>query len=116
MVHADTIYKYFRLIKNKDINRILDLFADDAIIYEPFSNIHEGLKGKSAINLEVVLMANDGLQHKIEIEHANNKNQVTMLVTFERGGSVQARFTFQLEEEAIEHRMNKIRSLHIVFS
>ncbi len=116
LVHGDTVYEYFRLIKNKDINRLLDLFVDDAIIYEPFSNIDGGLRGKSAIKpfLEVALMANDGLQHRIEIEqqqqrNADNKNQVTALVTFERGGIVQARFTFQLEE-AIEHSMNKIRS------
>ncbi len=94
----------------------MDLLVDDAIIYEPFSNIDGGLRGKSAIKpfLEVALMANDGLQHRIEIEqqqqrNADNKNQVTALVTFEIGGIVQARFTFQLEE-AIEHSMNKIRS------
>jgi hypothetical protein len=89
----------------------LDLFADDVIIYEPFSNIQGGLRGKRAIKpfLEVALMANDGLQHKIEIEqqqqpkrNTDNKNQVRALVTFERGGIVQARFTFQLEE-AIEY-------------
>lgn len=123
IVHGDTVYEYFRLIENKDINRLLDLFADDAIIYEPFSNIQGGLRGKSAIKpfLEVTLMANDGLQHKLEIEqqqqqerNTNIKNQITALVTFERGGIVQARFTFQLEE-AIEHSMNKIRSLHIEF-
>jgi ketosteroid isomerase-like protein len=34
----EIIYEYFRLVKNKDINRLLDLFADDGIVYEPFSN------------------------------------------------------------------------------
>ena len=43
------VYEYFRLIKNKDINGVLDLFADDAIIYEPFSKVDEGLKGKGSI-------------------------------------------------------------------
>jgi len=75
--NTDTVYEYFRLVKNKDINRLLDLFADDAIIYEPFSNIQEGLRGKSAIKpfLEIVLMANDGLQHKIEFEQQNQQQQ-----------------------------------------
>jgi ketosteroid isomerase-like protein len=125
MVQEDTIYGYFRLIKNKDINRLLDLFTDDAIIYEPFSNIQGGLRGKSAIKpfLEIALMANDGLQHKIEIEqkkqqqrqsNTGKEDKVTALVTFQRGGMVQVRFTFQLEE-AVEHTMNKIRSLHIEF-
>lgn len=29
----EIIYEYFRLVKNKDINRLLDLFADDGIVY-----------------------------------------------------------------------------------
>jgi hypothetical protein len=125
LVQVDTIYEYFRLIKNKDINRLLDLFTDDAIIYEPFSNVHGGLRGKSAIKhfLEIALMANHGLQHKIEIEqkkqqqrqsNPDKEDQVTALVTFQRGGIIQARFTFQLEK-AIKHSINKIRSLHIEF-
>jgi hypothetical protein len=98
-------------------------FFDDAIIYEPFSKVDGGLRDKSAIKpfLEIALMANDGLQHKIEIEqrqqqqrNIDNKNQVSALVTFQRGGMIQARFTFQLEE-AIKHSINKIRSLHIEF-
>ncbi|MFY9869800.1 MAG: hypothetical protein WAK17_08800 [Candidatus Nitrosopolaris sp.] len=33
----DIIHEYFRLIRTKDIYSLLDLFMDDAIIYEPFS-------------------------------------------------------------------------------
>lgn len=126
-VNVDTVYEYFRLIKNKDINRVLDLFVDDAVVYEPFSNVLGGLRGKSAIKpfLEIALMANDGLQHKIEIKHQkqqqqqrqskiDKEDQVTALVTFQRGGMIQARFAFQLEK-AIHHSMNKIQSLHIEF-
>jgi hypothetical protein len=125
LVCADTIYEYFRLIKNKDINKLLDLFTDDAIIYEPFSNVHGGLRGRSAIRpfLEIAFMANDGLQHKIEIEqkkqqqqqsNTDKEDQVTAVVTFQRGEIIQARFTFQLEK-TIKHSINKIRSLHIEF-
>ncbi len=65
---------------------MLNLFADDATIHEPFSNIDGGLKGKSAIKpfLEVAMMATDGMGHEIEFEKSrinNNdtKNQVTAL-------------------------------------
>lgn len=43
------VFEYFRLIKNKDIEQLIDLFADNAIIYEAFSRLIEGSKGKSAI-------------------------------------------------------------------
>jgi hypothetical protein len=75
-------------------------------------------------------MANDGLQHKIEFEEqlkqeqeqrsTDNKNQVTALVTFERGGTVQGRFEFELADAELKencnwHRLKKIQSLHIKF-
>ena len=130
------VYEYFRLIKNKDISRLLDLFADDAIIHEPFSNIERGLQGKSAIEsfLQVSVMANNGLQRKIEFGKAQNDsdnntdnrskegNQITALVTFERGGTVQGRFTFGLlgSKQEQEHyryrdREKKIQTLRIEF-
>jgi SnoaL-like domain len=133
-VNKSIVYEYFRLIKNKDIDGILNLFNENAVIYEPFSNIEGGLQGKSAIRpfFDVVLMANDGLQYKIEFVKAqdgsNNENkedsnnQVTALVTFERGGTVQGQFTFKLrsEEEEPYHyrgedRAKKIQTLHIEF-
>ena len=101
------VYEYFRLLKNKDINRLLNLFADDAIIHEPISNIDGGLKGKSAIKpfLEVAMMAYERMQHEIEFEKSianknDAKNQVTALVTFEKGGRVRARYNFELSTES----------------
>lgn len=124
LINENTVYEYFKLIKDKDINRLLDLFADDAIVFEPFSNIHGGLKGKNTIKpfLEVVVMANDGLQHEIEFEQqqgsTDNKEQVVALVTIERGGRVKARFTFELaptRESYDSHALKKIQSLRIEF-
>jgi hypothetical protein len=132
-VNKSIVYEHFRLIKNKDIDGILNLFDENAIIYEPFSNIEGGLQGKSAIKpfFDIVLMANDGLQYKIEFVKAqdgsNNENkedsdQVTTLVTFEKGGTVQGQFTFKLRSEEEEQyrswggdRAKKIQTLHIEF-
>jgi hypothetical protein len=133
-VNKSIVYEYFRLIKNKDIDGILNLFNESAIIYEPFSNVEGGLQGKSAIRpfFDVVMMANDGLQYKIQFvkaqdgsnnENKEDSNHVTALVTFERGGTVQGRFTFKLrseEEEEQYHymggdRAKKIQTLHIEF-
>jgi len=132
LVNRSIVCEYFRLIKNKDINRLLDLFADGATIYEPFSKIHGGLHGTSAIKafLEVALMASDGLRHEIRFEkqqekpdssnkynNSNDDNQVTALVTFERGGKVKARFTFELssEENYNSQKQKKIQSMLIQF-
>jgi ketosteroid isomerase-like protein len=124
LLDEDIVYEYFKLIKNKDINRLLDLFSNDAIIYEPFSNINRGLRGKRAIKpfFEVAMMANDGLQHQIEFERQksiDDVDQVTALVTFERGGRVQARFTFSLISEGegynLRDNQKKIQTLCIEF-
>lgn len=109
------VYEYFRLIKNKDINGLLSLFTDDAIVNEPFSNISGGIQGKSAIKsfLEVALLANSGLTHSIAIEkplcsNNNINDKITALVTFQRGDSIRARFTFELVPVLIQSNDNNI--------
>jgi ketosteroid isomerase-like protein len=122
------VYEYFRLIKNKDIDGVLNLFANDAIIYEPFSNIDEGLKGKGSIRpfLDVVIMATDGMKDEIEFEYekaqgANKEEDETVaaLVTFERGGKTQARYRFELisrqEQYDYTDGGKKIQTLRIEF-
>jgi len=37
------VFEYFELIKNKDIERLMNLFSPDAIVYEPFSKLREGV-------------------------------------------------------------------------
>ena len=127
LTDEDIVHEYFRLIKTKDVYRLLDLFADDALIDEPFSKSEAGkggLQGKSAIEpfLNVAMMVNAGLREEIEIEKSklrrdNGINQVTAYVTFERGGKVKARFTFELssEENYNSQKQKKIQSLRIQF-
>jgi hypothetical protein len=105
--------------------RLLDLFADDAVIDEPFSKSEAskgGLQGKIAIEpfLNVSIIA--GLREEIEIEKSkltcdNGIKRVIAYVTFERGGKVKARFTFELtsEENYNSQKQRKIQSLRIQF-
>ena len=118
------VYEYFRLITKKDVNALSNLFADDAIVYEPFSNIDGGLKGGDSIKhfLSVVLMANDGMRHEIEfVKASDNKEEdkTVALVTFEKGEKVQARYVFELtskhEQYGYTDEGKKIRTLHIEF-
>jgi hypothetical protein len=137
------VLEYFRLIQEKDIEQLMDLFVPDAVIYEPFSKLTGGLRGRSAIEsfFRVVIMANDSLQyhliiekksylgiHRIDSENnnkntANNSKVITVLVTFQRGDSVRARFTFEFSTDyshnnvadIFSSRHNRIKALHIEF-
>ena len=124
----DIVYEYFRLIRTKDIYRLLDLFMDDAIIHEPFSKSDDGngrLQGKTAIEsfLTIAMMASAGLREEVEIEKSELRrdddiNQVIAYVTFERGGKLQAKFTFELSSEEncnSLQKQKKIKSLDIQF-
>jgi ketosteroid isomerase-like protein len=58
--NKDILLEYFKLIKNKDIGSLMELFAPDAIVYEPFSKITGGLKGKRAIESFFSQRCNNG--------------------------------------------------------
>jgi hypothetical protein len=136
--NKDIVFEYFKLIKNKDIVNLMDLFAPDAIVYEPFSNITGGLKGKRAIEsfLRIAIMANDTLQHRLVIEKEyelhetksdpqdsnNNTKVITALVIFEKGDALKSRFTFELTSQnsyndrtSTSLKYNMIKTLHIHF-
>ena len=119
----------------------MDLFAPDAIVYEPFSKLTGGLRGKQAIEsfLRIAIMANDTLQHQIIIEKEYDINRsvvddkgirndtnnntsydakvITALVMFEKGDSLKAKFRFELNSDnnATNSKQNKIKALHIQF-
>ncbi len=107
---------YFRGIDNKDLDSILELFDYDAELYEPFSNITGGLKGKSSIEpfLKVAMMANNNLERRIKIEKTSNPNSVTALITFKRSDKVNSRFTFKFQDDETSGK-KKIKSLRIEF-
>lgn len=138
----DIVFEYFRLIRNKNIEWLMDLFAPDAIIYEPFSKLTGGLKGKISIEsfLKVVVMASNTLQYRVFIEknpeikdgvralqnnHQNigdsniGNKVISALVVFEKGDSLNARFTFELTPAYNNYdndsRRNKINALYIQF-
>jgi ketosteroid isomerase-like protein len=140
--NEDIVFEYFKLIKNKDIESLMDLFVPDAIVFEPFSKMTGGLQGRRSIEsfLRVAIMANDTLQHQIIIEkeanineaksdHEGNSNHtgkdntnvVTAMVKFEKGDSIKARFTFELTSDdsgnghTVGQKYNRIKTLHIHF-
>ena len=94
--NRDLIREYFNLISSRDLGRLLGLFADDAVVYEPFSS-EEGLNGKGEIEpfLKVVLMANAGLEREIIFpDNEEGSDEMTVQVLFKRGGVIRGSFAF----------------------
>ena len=95
LTNQQIVNKYFQAISRRDVYDLLELFDEDAVIYEPFSNIKQGLQGKSAIEnfLRVAIMANTGLRRTIKFVD-ETEDKITAIVTFERGDSVTGKFSF----------------------
>jgi hypothetical protein len=113
----DIIMQYFKCIDKRDVDGALELFDFDAIIYEPFSNITDGLRGKLAIEpfLKVAMMANSNFKRVIEIEkNPTKKDTISALITFEKGDRTKGRFTFEFTPGEPGNG-KKIKSLHIQF-
>jgi hypothetical protein len=111
------VSEYFGRIQAGDLKGLLNLFSNDSIIFEPFSKT-KYLHGRLEIEpfLETVLLANKGMQNEIIIEREQNidDDMIVALVTFHKGGSVTARYTFQLNYNGQE-RGTTIKSLNIEF-
>jgi len=112
------VKEYFSRIKSRDIEGILELFSDDAVIHEPFSRARR-LFGKTEIKpfLKSVIMANEGLQYEINIERQKNNhtNNFVALVIFRKGHEINSRFTFSFDNSGKSTLYGKIKSLLIEF-
>lgn len=112
------VKEYFNLIKSRDIDGLLELFSDDAVIHEPFSRARH-LFGKTEIMpfLKSVIMANEGLQYEINIERQkyNHTNNFVAHVIFLKGHAINSRFTFSFENTDKSNINGKIKSLLIEF-
>jgi ketosteroid isomerase-like protein len=108
---------YFDRISKRDLDGLLDLFAEDAVLYEPFSS-ETGLHGISEIEsfIRVALMANAGLQREVTFPVQKKEDEMVASVTFKRGDTLKGRFTFKMVDvPAGTGTSKKIRSLKIEF-
>ena len=116
--NKDLVMEYFNFISSRDLGRLLGLFADDAVVYEPFSR-EEGLHGRGEIEpfLKVVLMANTGLEREITFPKSEDEGEITVQVRFQKGGVVRGNFTFATTAVQTEQGAEKrIKMLKIQFS
>lgn len=136
LTNKEIILQYFRLLQTKNIDGLKNLFWHDAIVYEPFSKMEQGLRGWSQIEpfLKVAIMANESLSSKIIVEdpgplkdtdsedkpYNNNANKnsdiVEALVTFQKDEAIEAKFRFELSSQTNivdSSKQKKIKALHI---
>ena len=117
-VNEIIIKEYFGKIRSRDIDGLLDLFSDDAVVHEPFSRA-KTLLGKTEIRsfLKSVIMANEGLQYEIKIERqkANPVDNFIAFVIFRKGHAINSRFTFSFDDADRANTNVKIKSLLIEF-
>jgi ketosteroid isomerase-like protein len=112
-----TVYSYFRAIKEKDIDNLIDMFEDDAVIEEPFSKEAQ-LQDKRNFRsfFQIVCMANEELEHDLFFEDVTDDNGTSVLCTFQRGETACARFSFRFSSSTrmnakgiIERRIAKLQ-------
>jgi hypothetical protein len=112
------VFECFKLASQNKIEELLELFADDVIIYEPFSKKEEGLHGKptvrSFLNM-MTLASDDSLRYDIfSIEEYNNNNKIVALVVFEKDDKITAKFAFEMTPGE-DNKDKKIRVVRVEF-
>jgi ribosomal protein L44E len=110
------VFECFKLASQKKIDEMLELLADDVIIYEPFSKKENGLRGKLAVRsfLDMITLASDdSLHYDISVEEDRNDKIVT-LVVFEKGDKITSKFTFEMTPSKAKDK-KKIRVVRVEF-
>lgn len=88
----NTVYSYFRAIKDKDIDNLIDMFEDDAVIQEPFSKEDQLRKMRYFKSFFQIVCI---LEYDLYFEEETDDNGASVLCTFQRGETVCARFCFR---------------------
>lgn len=115
--NKDLVMEYFSRISKGNLDGVLDLFSEEATLYEPFSS-ESGLHGISEIEsfMRVAMMANAGLEREITFPAQKKPDEIVANITFKRGDTIKGRFTFKTEDVPdSEGFSKKIKSLKIEF-
>lgn len=114
----------YRLIDVKQLEGLLRLFAENAIVVGPFCKEEGGLPGKPAIQdfLQITIIANASAERVIEFideYHDGAKmedketNKITALVTVRGGATLQGKFRFKSVIEIEEFEDSRGSSIPI---
>ena len=125
--NIQTIENFFKYVKMNDYYSIMELFSRDAIVYEPFSK-ENGISGKENLIsfFKIMCRASGGLNQDLCYQNISNKNDnnfvVSVISTYTKGDSINARFTFHFQLNRSNKNNNKenlnnspIKTLNIEF-
>jgi hypothetical protein len=114
------VFECFKLASQNKIEELLELFADDVIIYEPFSKKEEeeGLHGKPAVRSFLNMMtlaSDDSLRYDIFSIEEDSNDKIVALVVFEKGDKITAKFAFEMTPPGKDNKDKKIRVVRVEF-
>lgn len=114
-INEQLVIEYFKKITFNDVDGLLRLFSEDAVIFQPFTKT--AIAGKSQIEsfLKTVFMANSGMQRDLRFERTPGDNaQLIVFVTFLKSAILKGKFTFKFDTKNSK-LVGRIKSLKIEF-
>lgn len=114
-INEQLVIEYFKKITFNDVDGLLRLFSDDAVIFQPFTKT--AIAGKSQIEsfLKTVFMANSEMQRVLRFERTPGDNaQLIVFVTFLKSAILKGKFTFKFDTKNSK-LVGRIKSLKIEF-
>jgi hypothetical protein len=114
-IDEQLVDEYFKRIRKGDMEGLLSLFSEDAVIDEPFSVSR--LIGKSQIELflSAVIMANRDMHTEARIERKLAGSQLVVMASFQKSATLFGRFTFKLDDAKKSGLDGRIKALKIEF-
>ncbi len=115
-INEQLVMEYFRRISFNDLDGLLRLFSDDAVIYQPFSKSTTAGKTQIESFLKTVLMVTSGTRTEVRIERTPGDNsQLIVFVTFIKSAILKGKFTFKVDNTKNSKLVGRIKSLKIGF-
>lgn len=114
-INEQLVMEYFKRITINDVDGLLRLFSEDAVVFQPFTKT--AIAGKSQIEsfLKTVFMANSGMQRELRFERTPGDNgQLIVFVTFLKSAILKGKFTFKVDTKNPK-LVGRIKSLKIEF-
>jgi hypothetical protein len=114
-IDEQLVEEYFRRIKIGDMEGVLSLFSEDAVIDEPFSISRVIGKSQIEMFLSAVIMANRDMHIETRIERKLAGSQIVVIASFQKSATLFGRFTFKLNDTKKPGLDGRIKALKIEF-
>jgi hypothetical protein len=114
-IEEKLVDEYFQRIRIGDMEGLLSLFSEDAVIDEPFSKSRVIGKSQIEMFLSTVIMANRDMHTEARIERKLAGSQIVVIASFQKSATLFGRFTFKLDDTKKSGLDGIIKALKIEF-